>query len=169
MDQSQRQFPANAANVLRTAQQMNMLLSQMADLKANMLLAATFVVFTIAVGQVGSMAEPLPLLVLGGGAFLSAVFAILAVLPATKYPASEKPNLLFFGQFTALEEADYVERMLDMLGSDESAYRAMARDLYQNGTVLRRRKYRYIAIAYRIFLAALVASLLTFIAEQLLI
>src|ERR1044072_7876678 len=73
-----RSFPPNTIHVIRTAQQIHVVLSQMADQKANMLLAATFVIFTIAIGQVRSMAEPLPVLILGGGAFFSALLAWLS-------------------------------------------------------------------------------------------
>ena len=76
-------FPANMVHVIRTAQAIHVSLSQMADAKANMLLAATFVVFTISLGQADSLSTQAPLLILGASAFLSAVFAILTVMPAT--------------------------------------------------------------------------------------
>jgi Family of unknown function (DUF5706) len=156
-------FPANAVHVLRTAQQIHVSLSQMADQKANMLLAATFVIFTIAIGQAPAMAEPLPLLILGGGAFLSAICAILAVVPA-RYRRGTRLNLLFFGSFSQLDEADYLDRVIETIGDEEAAYRLMLTDLYQNGLVLERKKYRLLGYAYRIFLVGLVASFLAFVA-----
>lgn len=161
----QRHFPPNAVHVIRTAQQINVMLSQMADQKANILLAATFVIFTIAIGQAREMAEPLPVLILGGGAFFSAIFAVLAVLPASHYRTGGKPNLLFFGSFTQLSEEEYLDQIVDAIEHDEQAYRMMARDLYQNGVVLERKKYRLLGYAYRIFLAGLVASFIAFIVE----
>ncbi len=153
-----RDFPANTVHVIRTAQQIHVSLSQMADQKANMLLAATFVIFTIALGQARDMAEPLPLLILGGGAFFSAIFAVLAVLPAANYRNAGGINLLFFGSFSQLGEEDYVDRVIETIGDEEAAFRLMLRDLYQNGRVLERKKYRLLGYAYRIFLAGLVAS-----------
>ena len=44
-------FPPNAVHLVRTNQQITMQLSQMADQKASILMGATFVVFTLAVGQ----------------------------------------------------------------------------------------------------------------------
>jgi hypothetical protein len=166
MDQSDpgKPFPPNAVHVIRTAQQIHVMLSQMADQKANILLAATFVIFTIAIGQAHSAAEPLPLLILGGASFLAAVFAILAVLPATHYRMKGEMNLLFFGSFTALGEEEYLDRICREIAYDESAYRMMARDLYQNGVVLERKKYRLLGYAYRIFLVGLVASFVAFVA-----
>lgn len=160
-----REFPANTVHVIRTAQQIHVALSQMADQKANILLAATFVIFTIAIGQVRDMAEPLPLLILGASAFVSAIFAILAVLPAARYRSKGGINLLFFGSFSQLDEEEYLDRVLETIGDEEAAYRLMLRDLYQNGLVLERKKFRLLGYAYRIFLAGLVASFIAFVAD----
>jgi len=157
-------FPPNTVHVIRTAQQIHVALSQMADQKANILLAATFVIFTIAIGQVRETAEPLPLLILGGSAFVSAIFAILAVLPAARYRSEGGINLLFFGSFSQLGEEEYLDRVIETIGNEEAAYRLMLRDLYQNGLVLERKKYRLLGYAYRIFLAGLVASFVAFVA-----
>ena len=46
-----RSFPPSAVHLVRTVLQSNMTLSQMADQKANMMMGAAFVVFTLAVGQ----------------------------------------------------------------------------------------------------------------------
>ena len=44
-------FPPNAIHVVRTAQQIHVQLSAMADQKASILMGATFVIFTITIGQ----------------------------------------------------------------------------------------------------------------------
>ncbi len=155
---------ANASNMLRTAQQIQYQLSQMADQKASMLMAATFVIFTITIGQARNGTMPAAaLMVLGGFAFVSAVLAVLAVLPSIGPSRSGRINLLFFGSFTALDEEDYVERLLATLDSDDTMFRTMATDIYQNGRVLARKKYRLLGYAYRVFLTGLTASLVTFV------
>src|SRR5687768_4603514 len=100
-------FPANAIHLVRTTQQIHVQLSAMADHKASILMGAAFVIFTIAIGQARDSSTPLPLLILGISAFFSAVFAVLAILPATRYRQKGDLNLLFFGSFTALEEEEY--------------------------------------------------------------
>ncbi|HEV2816222.1 MAG TPA: Pycsar system effector family protein [Allosphingosinicella sp.] len=160
-----REFPPNTIHVIRTAQQIHALLSQMADQKANMLLAATFVIFTIAIGQVRQTAEPLPLLILGGAAFVSAILAIFAVLPAADYRGPGPANLLFFGSFSQLDEAEFMDRVVATIEDEEAAFRLMLRDLYQNGRVLERKKYRLLGYAYRVFLIGLIASFAAFVAE----
>ena len=159
----QRHFAANAAHLVRTTQQIHVQLSQMADQKASILMGATFVIFTIAIGQAHNGRTSLPLLILGGFAFFSAVFAILAVLPASRVRDTGPINLLFFGSFTRLDEAEYVTRIIDVLGADETVYRTMAQDIYQNGAVLARKKYRLLGYAYRILLAGLVSSAAAFV------
>jgi len=152
-------YPANAVHMMRTAQLAQIQLSAMADHKASILMGATFVIFTIAIGQARSGAAPIPLLILGGAAFFSAICAVLAVLPVTrkrKTPAT--PNLLFFGNFTRMEEEAFIEEVLGRLETEDAFYRTMARDIYQAGCVLQFKKYRMLAWAYRLFLIGLVAS-----------
>lgn len=156
---------SNAIHLVRTTQQVHVQLSQMADQKASILMGATFVVFTITIGQAKGTATPLPLLVLGGFSFFAAVLAVLAVIPAVG-PSPRRPiNLLFFGSFTQIEEDEYIDRVIGELASDERVCRAMARDIYQNGRVLADKKYRLLGWAYRVFLTGLTASFLAFIAH----
>jgi hypothetical protein len=161
----ERRFPPNAVHLVRTAQQSHVQLSAMADQKASILMGATFVIFTITIGQARGGEAPMALLILGASAFFSAVFAVLAILPATRYRPLGDGNLLFFGSFTQMTEAEFTERVLDRLGSDEQVYRTMLHDLYQNGMVLQRKKYRLLGYAYRIFLAGLTASFAAFLVE----
>ena len=162
-----RAFPANAIHLVRTTQQIHVQLSAMADHKASILMGATFVIFTITIGQARSASAPLPLLILGASAFFSAVFAVLAILPATHYKRGGAINLLFFGSFTQLSEEEYLDRMVERLTADEDIFRTMARDIYQNGLVLERKKYRLLGYAYRIFLLGLTASFGAFIVQYL--
>ena len=158
-------YSPNAAHLVRTVQQSHIQLSMMADQKASILMGASFVIFTITVGQARGSAAPLALLILGGFAFLSAVCAVMAVLPSIGVRRKAPENLLFFGSFTDLGEDEFVERITARLASDDSIYRTMARDIYQNGCVLRHKKYRMLSWAYRIFLVGLVASAAAFVLE----
>lgn len=159
---------ATAIHMVRTTQQAHYQLSQMADQKASILMGATFVTFTITLGQVkaGSGAS-LPLLILGAFAFVSAVLAVMAVLPSAT-PRHDGPvNLLFFGSFVRFSQEEYIDQVLDALCSDESVYRTMATDIYQNGRVLAGKKYRLLGYAYRAFLAGLTLSLIACVIEML--
>ena len=166
-ERDKRSFTPNAIHLVRTTQQIHVQLSAMADHKASILMGATFVIFTITIGQARSSSAPVPLLILGAAAFFSAIFAVLAILPATHYRRNGPVNLLFFGSFTQLEEEAYLDQLMDRLGSDEGVYRTMARDIFQNGLVLERKKYRLLGLAYRIFLVGLTASFVAFVVQFL--
>ena len=162
-------FSVQAIHLVRTTQQINVQMSQMADQKASILMGATFVVFTICVGQASRGDVPYALMVLAISAFLSALCAIAAVLPSIRPPravSSDRDNVLFFGVFANLSEDEYADRVLERLRSDETVFRTMLRDTWQNGVVLQRKKYRYLGYAYRIFLAGLTLTLVTFLWES---
>lgn len=168
-------FPASYSNqaihLVRTTQQINVTLSQMADTKASILMGATFVVFTIAVGQAKNGAMPWSLGVLASFAFISALCAMFAVLPtvSSKDPAKfgdGAPNKLFFGYFTNIDEAVWTESILAELHTDEAVFRTILHDVYQNGQILQRKKYRYLSLAYKSFMVGLCLTLITFMFEH---
>ena len=163
-----RHYPVNAAHLMRTTQLAQLQLSAMADHKASILMGATFVIFTITIGRAQSAVTPLPLLILGAAAFVSAVFAILAVLPATRpRKGSASDNLLFFGVFTDLSEEEFIDEITARLATEDQIYRTMARDIHQAGMVLRRKKYRMLGYAYTTFLGGLVASCIAYVIPYL--
>lgn len=163
------EYSPNAIHLVRTAQQLTMQLSQMADQKASILMGATFVVFTVAIGQAGRAGFALALMVLALFAFVSALLAVMAVLPrATPLPSGDAHNLLFFGEFSHMSEADFIAAVKAQLHDDETLLTAMLRDVHQNGSLLAKRKYRYLALAYRLFIVGLSLTLVTFAVEVLL-
>lgn len=164
-------YSNHAIHLVRTTQQINLALSQMADAKASILMGATFVVFTIAVGQARGGTMPWSLGVLALFAFISAGCAVYAVLPSVSGPKSPgpndgQPNKLFFGYFTHVPENEWVDSVLDELHADETVFRTMLHDVYQNGQVLQRKKYRYLSYAYKVFMLGLCLTLVTFLAEM---
>ncbi|KPF93470.1 hypothetical protein IP81_04040 [Novosphingobium sp. AAP83] len=164
-------FSNHAIHLVRTTQQINLSLSQMADAKASILMGATFLVFTISVGQARSGPIPFSLGVLAVFAFISAMCAVFAVLPSVGGPGKAtvtgaKPNTLFFGYFTHMDEDEWTESILAELHSDETVFRTMLRDIYQNGQVLQRKKYRFLSYAYKSFIAGMCLTVVTFVIEH---
>lgn len=164
-----RRFSAQAIHLMRTAQLNGLTQARMADQKASILLGATFLVFSLSISRALTGSLPIALSVLACFAFASSLCAVIAVLPSVE-PArakGQKMNLLFFGHYSELGEQEWIEELLDTLETDESVYRTMAHDMYQNGQVLRKRKFRYLALAYRLFIAGLVVTLGVFAVEML--
>ena len=166
MDESNK-WPDEVVYALGTTQRHHVQLSVMADNKANMLIGATFVVFTLAIGQSQAGDMSLPLLILALASFCSAGLAALAVMPSVTPHKDSPANMLFFGGFSHLSEDEFVDRLLTQeLLSQESTYRAMLRDIHQMGVVLERKKYRYLGFAYRVFLLGLLLTFITYLIEQ---
>ena len=157
-----------SVHLIRTAQTNTLALSQMADGKANILIGATFVVFSLVITQVFSAEVKWSVVCLAVTSFLSAIFAVMAITPPIRprAVAPDKFNPLFFSHFSLLEEEEWVADVINRLHTDESLYRMMLRDLYQNGQVLHRRKFRYLAIAYHLFLGGLGLTLLIYLVEN---
>jgi hypothetical protein len=161
-------FSPQAIHLVRTATQSNIMLSQMADQKASLLMGAAIVVFSLSIGQASRGAMSVSLLLLGGFAFLSACLAVAAVLPTfgAKPPPHAHRNLLFFGVFAHMEEDEFADAVIDRLENEEEMFRMMLRDIHQNGTVLQRKKYRLLGWSYRVFLAGLALSFGLFLYEK---
>ena len=138
--------------------------SQMADTKAHIMLSICAGVITLSMGRVF---EPdsahYAAIVLVTFALLSAFLAILSTLPRFGGPPPPSPddprfNVLFFSHFTTLSEDQYADRMHKMVTDSHSVRDTLFRDIYRQGVVLARRKYRYLVICYRTFLVGIVAS-----------
>ena len=161
-------FSNHSADFARGVQINTITLSQMADVKASLLMGATFVVFTMAVGQAKSGALPLPLIVLALTAFLAAMCAVYAVLPSVggkprHGSAEESRNPLFFGHFAQMPEQEWIDAMVQDFRSDEAIYRLILHDVYQSGRVLQRKKYRFLGLAYRVFVTGLCLTAITLV------
>jgi len=131
-------------------------------------MGATFVVFSIAVGQAGAGSYKVSLLILALSAFISASFAVAAVVPKimAKPPQGGKRNLLFFGVFTHMPEEEYIDALMEASETDGRVLSTMARDIYQNGMVLQTKKYRLLAYAYRTFQVGLTLTFFVFLVES---
>lgn len=163
-----RTFSPDGIHLVRTLQMMNLTLSQMADQKASILIGASFVVFSITIGQASkSDGVSVTTAVLGLSALISAMLAVWAVLPSINTKGGPGSNMLFFGNFTQVDEKLFADTIVNELVTSEQVYRLMLHDVYQNGQVLQHKKYRYIGYAYRVFLSGLMLTMLTLATEKL--
>ena len=74
---------------------------------------------------------------------------------------NKRTNLLFFGNFHAMKVEDYQWGMQQMMRDADYLYGSMIKDIYYLGKVLGR-KYRYLRIAYSIFMYGFVVAILSF-------
>lgn len=151
----------------------------MADFKANMLITIASVVLTLAARYVVTPAMvEWPAVVLMMFCLLTIILAAYAVMPKLAFPLglgrnrSHKPNdsafnILFFGDFTQMNQFEYENAMQDILNDHSRHYEAQVREIYQIGLFLAKKKYRYLHWAYLSFISGFVISGLTLLFTRL--
>ncbi|MDM1556377.1 MULTISPECIES: Pycsar system effector family protein [Chryseobacterium] len=150
-------------------------LSDIADSKANILLSVNAIIISVCLSVlVPKLDAPknshliLPSFILLLSSVLTIIFAILSTKPnVTKTTftsqdiANRKVNLLFFGNFQQMLFDDYHNAMKDLIKDRDYIYDSMVKDLYYLGKVLDR-KYKLLSITYKIFMAGIIISVLSF-------
>jgi hypothetical protein len=149
----------------------HMQLSSMADLKANMLLTMSSIVVTLAAPRVvlnGVLQWPLVMLI--GFSLVTILLAAYSVMPKLPFwPHGKRPmpdlkspafNLLFFGDFTAMDYSHYLAAMEAAMTDTAKVYELQIREIYLLGSFLGHVKYRYLRLAYTTFISGLLASVL---------
>ncbi|MDX1940168.1 MAG: DUF5706 domain-containing protein [Saprospiraceae bacterium] len=151
-------------------------LSAIADNKANIMISVNSILISVLISILSyrNMAETQPQVVLPVIIFLvtglaSLIFAVLSARPKVttlNHPQMSKEekrrNIVFFGNFVALDLDEYEEAMDAMFRDGELMYGNLVRDLYYLGKVLDK-KYRYLTVSYNIFMIGFVATVTTFI------
>ncbi|KFF27427.1 Pycsar system effector family protein [Chryseobacterium vrystaatense] len=150
-------------------------LSDIADSKANILLSVNAIIISVCLSVlVPKLDTPknahliIPSFVLLLSSVLTIIFAILSTKPnvtKTNFTAQDitdrKVNLLFFGNFHQMVFNDYHNAMKDLIKDRDYIYDSMVKDLYFLGKVLDR-KYKLLSITYKIFMAGIIISVLSF-------
>jgi predicted metal-dependent HD superfamily phosphohydrolase len=162
------------STVFRIMAQNHANLSQMADTKSNILISVNAIILSFVIGTLfkdvisTDIYLQVPVALLVTVCVLSIVFSILATRPTITSGtftrediANKKTNLLFFGNFHQMSLSDYDWAMTEMLGDKHYLYSSMIKDNYFLGIVLAK-KYRYLRIAYTIFMFGLILSMIAF-------
>lgn len=161
------------ATVFRIMAQNQANLGQMADTKSNILISVSAIILSFVIGTLFDkmLTDPnlqAPVILLVTVLVFTIVFAILATRPTITGGtftiddiANKKTNLLFFGNFHRMGLDDYSWAMNEMLGDKFYLYNSMIKDNYFLGIVLAK-KYRYLRIAYNIFMFGIIISMVAF-------
>jgi hypothetical protein len=155
------EFPKEVHNLLVAAYEGNWNLSEMADNKASILMGASFVVFSLSIGDVATGKATFPLLVLTLFSFAATVFGVLTVRPNRLPKFKLDPNnvnIMFFGSYANISREEYIAQVIKVLSSEEETYKRLAKDIYDHGCALRADKYRWLYWSYTLFLVGLVIT-----------
>ena len=162
------------STVFRIVAQSQNNLSQMADSKANILISVNAIILSFVIGTLfdqllTDVNLQIPVIFLVTVCVLTIVFGILATRPNvtsgtfTKEDiANKKTNLLFFGNFHRMGLNDYDWAMTELLNDKNYLYASMIKDTYFLGIVLAK-KYKYLRIAYNIFMYGLILAMIAFV------
>ncbi len=148
-------------------------LSALADQKASILISTSSIILSIIFGLLVTKIDThpfilLPTSILSLVCLTTMIFAILATRPnitTGKFTREDitkrKTNLLFFGNFHSSSLEDFDWGMREMMNDADYLYGSMIKDLYFLGRVLGV-KYKYLRIAYTIFMWGLIVSVIAF-------
>ena len=149
-------------------------LSGIADNKASTLISISALIISIIVSVLIGKIDEDPDLIIPTVLLLitlmgTIIFAVLSTRPKitsltmTRDDINDrKGNLLFFGNFINMPVEDYEWGMKEVMDDREYLYNNLIRDIYYLGLVLDK-KYRYLRIAYNIFMYGLIVSVFTYI------
>lgn len=152
-------------------------LSAIADNKANIMISVNTILLSVLIAFLSyqNIGQTKPIILLPVVIFLvtglaSLIFAVLSAKPKITMlnrhsgltPQERRRNLVFFGNFVALDLEEYEEAMDALFRDSELLYGNMVRDLYHLGKVLEK-KYRFLTVSYNIFMVGFIATVLTFL------
>jgi len=161
--------------MFRTVSHNHMQLSSMADSKAHIMITVNSGILAVSVGylvpriqtpEFSSYIIPTGILMLT--CLVSVTCSILATRPSVNRGMfteedirNKKTNLLFFGNFHKMQLSDYQWGMNQMIRDREYLYDTMIMDVYYLGVVLAK-KYRYLRIAYTVFMLGLIIAVIAY-------
>ena len=177
--EKEKEADRSIATVFRIMAQSHTNLSGMADSKANILISVNSIILSIMMASLFEKLQTdpqlqIPVSIITVVCVTSIVFGILATRPNVSHGtftrddiANKQTNLLFFGNFHNMSLEDYNWGMTEMLGDKTYMNTSMIKDQYFLGVVLAK-KYRYLRIAYNIFMYGLILSMLAFVVSFML-
>ena len=169
----ENQTERGISTVFRIMAQNQNNLSGMADSKANILISVNSIILSIVISSLYTKLKEnpnlqIPLIMLVAVCVTAIVFAILATRPNVNHGKfteddihNKRTNLLFFGNFFRMSLKDYDWAMEEMLKDRDYLYSSIVKDNYFLGVVLAK-KYRFLRIAYNVFMYGLILTILAF-------
>jgi HD superfamily phosphodiesterase len=149
-------------------------LSKIADNKANILLSITAIMLSLILSNLATKIDSnprflIPTILIIAVNIVTMIFAIMATRPKVSSAPytrerflDNKVNILFFGNFYKMPLDEFEWAMNHLQESKALLYNSMSKDLYFLGKVLAK-KYRYLEIAYFVFMIGLIISTIAFV------
>ena len=159
--------------MLRLTSENHLKLSEMADHKANILISVNSIIISVILSVLLRKLSTdtyltVPTIIFLLVAVTTIVISIMATRPKISSGTfsdqdilDKKTNLLFFGNFHRVSYEKYEVAMRKMMTDTDYLYGSLIKDIYNLGTVLGR-KYKFIRLAYNIFMVGIIVSVMAF-------
>jgi hypothetical protein len=151
--------------MIRQTRAHHVTLSNLADLKASVLLTTAALVMPLSLRFLEHPTLHFPALVMTGFSSITVLLAAYGTMPKfgkpSKDPRAPDFDLLFFGYFTQLDRPTYLHHMQEAMNDPSRTYAIQLEEIYQIGSYLARAKYRWIRYAYLSFISGVVTSSLS--------
>jgi len=160
--------------MFRSTYRVHMDLTSLADSKANIMISINGLILSIILASVAPKIDSnawllVPTMVVLLSCMAAIIFAVLAARPRVNSHRitledveAGRANLLFFGNYSFLDEDTYVEGLTNLAQRPDDLYRSMMRDVYGIGTVLNK-KFSLLRRSYMVFMYGLSLSVVAFI------
>lgn len=170
---NQKNTERGVQTMFRTTSNNHIELSGMADNKAHILITTNSIILSVFISYGLSRLPHHPNYFIAASLLvLTSLIAITCSILATRPSINKgrfteddirnkKTNLLFFGNFHRMQLTDYQWGVNQMIRDKEYLYDTMMMDIYYLGVVLAK-KYRYLRIAYTVFMVGLILSMIAF-------
>ena len=148
--------------------------SQMADVKAHILLSLSSVLLSLSLTQILNPRFTLSIAGLDIFLLITIFFALLTVIGKVKVLNRKKHSIndpdyspLFFGNYGDVPYEEYARNFEEIMNDSDQTYEIIVKDIYYAGVYLLTTKYKYIRIAYLSFFTGLIVSLMIYFVQQI--
>ena len=152
-----------------------MQLSYMADIKANMILTVSSIMIPLSLRYLTEPEFMWAAATMISFCIVTVITAAVAAMPKVPLrtprdmvaPDLNDPsyNILYFGNFCSLEYPAFVEAMEKIMNDHDQTYETQLREIYVTGQYLARKKYRFVRLAYLLFISGLLTTLVVYVVQ----
>ena len=142
-------------------------LNTMIDRKSNILISINALILSLIIGTVMSQldADPhliFPVVMILVTNLISITYAIFATRPELVHGDKGARNLMFYGNFQDMEEAEYVDSITQLMNQGDELYKTIAKDTFYLGKTIDR-KFKLLRKSFNVFLIGIILSVMGFI------
>ncbi len=147
-------------------------LNAMIDTKSNILISINALILSLVLGTVMSQlgTDPhliYPIMLLLVTNLSSIAYAIFATRPELIHGNEKTRNLMFYGNFSNMDESEYVDNVTSLMNEGDELYKTIAKDTYHLGKTMDR-KFKLLRISFNVFLGGIILSVVAFLACHIL-